>query len=121
MWARDVEVMLACWLAISPLVFRQDAGPWLWWNDLICAGLVLVLALLSYVRGFGRAHILILLVVAWLIGHGWWTGWSGEPTPTSQNHIITGLLLAMIAIVPSHALDPPRAWRERGAHRRRSI
>src|SRR5207247_2056429 len=48
MWARVVEVMLGCWLAVSPFVFRHPAEERAWWaNDLICALLVVALALLS--------------------------------------------------------------------------
>lgn len=48
MWARVVEVMIGCWLAMSPFIFRHPADQEaLWANDLPCAFGVVALALLS--------------------------------------------------------------------------
>jgi hypothetical protein len=53
-----------------------------------------------------------LPVTAWLIAYGRIAG-GIDPTPASQNHVLVGLLLAMLAIVPSMCLEPPQAWRAR--------
>ena len=38
MWARAVEIALACWLALSPFIFgHPDEAAFLWYNDFACA------------------------------------------------------------------------------------
>jgi len=111
MWARDMELALAFWLAVSPFVLGHPDGQLsLWVNDFTCATLVGVLALLAYHRGLRRIHLLELVVAAWLVGFGWVSARDGA-TPASQNQVLVGLLLAMFAIVPSEASRPPRSWR----------
>jgi hypothetical protein len=110
MWARTTEVMLAMWLAVSPFVFRHPPGERsLWGNDLACALLVATLSLLSFRRSLGRAHLGNLAVGLWLVGVGY-VGAHPEPVPASQNHAVLGLVLLMLAIVPSRATEPPPAW-----------
>ena len=119
MWPRTVEVMLACWLAISPFVFRHPVDrPVLWWTDWVAAAAVAGLALLSYFRQTRRAHLLELLVAGWLIGYGWWTSSGGLGEPAQQNWIVVGLLLLMLAIIPTECDQPPVRWREWDGRRR---
>ena len=113
MWARTLEVALAGWLAISPFVFRYGAGQeFLFANDWIAAFLVGTFALFSWVYRFRYAHLLTLVVATWLILRGWVATRTGE-TPPSQNHIITGLLLFMFAVIPNRATLPPTSWQRR--------
>lgn len=108
MWARVVEVMLGCWLAVSPFVFRHGPDTRdLWTTDLACAAIIVTLALLSFAPRLRRAHLGQLAVAAWLVGFGY----TGEGAPAHQNQIVVGLLLAMLAIVPSEASRPPPSWR----------
>ena len=114
MWARVIEFMLACWLAISPFVFRH--GPeetWLWTNDLTASFVVAFLALLSFRHSLRRAHLFNLVVALWLVI----AGFLGAGTPAAQNHVVLGLLLGIVAIVPSRASEPPLAWRQYLAER----
>jgi hypothetical protein len=117
MWARVVEFMLGCWLAVSPFIFRHAAeNTTLWATDWIAACLVITFALLSYWPPLKRIHLLTAVVALALVAIGRLAAW--EPPPGSQNQIIVGLLLLMFALVPSHATQPPEAWRtqlERGA------
>jgi hypothetical protein len=112
MWARVVEVMLGCWLALSPFIFRHAADqPALWFNDLFCSLAVLTFALLSFWHPLRQAHLAICGVALWLIGFGVLA--SPHPAPPAlQNHILVGLLLLMCAIVPNEASLPPRPWRD---------
>src|SRR5687768_3023767 len=49
MWARVIEVMFGCWLAMSPFIFRHSTEERvLWVNDLSSATIVIVLALASF-------------------------------------------------------------------------
>jgi hypothetical protein len=111
MWARVVEVMLGCWLAVSPFVFRHAGEERaLWTNDLLCASIVVALALLSFWRPSRHAHLLTCAVALWLIGFGYLM--SPHPTPPAlQNDILVGWLLLMFAIIPNEASLPPRSWR----------
>jgi len=111
MWARIIEFMLACWLAISQFIFRY--GPDMTFeraNDLICATLIAALALGSYARPLRHLHLAHLLVAAWLIGVGVAASDSNPPAPAYQNYVVFGVVLAMVTIVPSRADDPPIAW-----------
>lgn len=111
MWARVIEVMLGCWLAVSPFIFRHPADDRvLWFNDLISAIVVVVLALISFWPPMRFAHVANLAVALWLIGFGFWVA-PYPPPPALQNDIMVGLLLLMFAIVPNEATSPPRPWR----------
>ncbi|MFN7147530.1 MAG: SPW repeat protein, partial [Myxococcota bacterium] len=114
MWGRVVEVMLGGWLAMSPFVFHHapDARA-LWTTDVLAATAIVTLALLSFQRHLRRAHLGQLLVAAWLVV----VGWLGAPAPAAQNHLVVGLLLAMLAIVPSHASRPSPSWEARWSRR----
>jgi SPW repeat-containing protein len=111
MWARVIEVMLGCWLAMSPFIFRHSADETVMWlNDLFSALAVIVLALVSFLPRWRYAHVAIILVALWLIGFGFWA--SAYPIPPAlQNDIVVGLLLMMFAIIPNEANLPPQAWR----------
>jgi hypothetical protein len=121
MWARVIEVMLGCWLAMSPFIFRHAADERvLWFNDLLSALVVVVLALVSFSPQLRYAHLAIAVVALWLIGFGFWT--SAYPAPPAlQNDILVGLLLLMFAIIPNEATRPPRPWRDFFARGRDSV
>lgn len=112
MWPRTVEVMLALWLATSPFTFRYPGDqPGLWWHDVIIAVLLAALALVSFVHQTRRAHLLELLIAGWLIGYGWLTAADVFDAPR-QNWMCLGLLLLMLAIIPSDCVKPPYRWQE---------
>jgi hypothetical protein len=111
MWARVIEVMLGCWLALSPFIFRHAADQKaLWINDLLCALAIITLALVSIWPPLRYAHLAIVVIALWLIGFGFWGAVYPTP-PALQNDILVGLLLLMFAIVPNDASLPPRPWR----------
>ncbi|MGE0821210.1 MAG: hypothetical protein AB7G75_10215 [Candidatus Binatia bacterium] len=109
MWARVVEVMLGCWLALSPFIFAHAADkPTLWWNDLASAGALITFALGSFWHPWRHAHFGILGVALWLLVYGYFT--PTPPPPSAQNHIVLGILLLMFAIIPNDANQPPQTW-----------
>jgi hypothetical protein len=109
MWGRVVEIMTAIWLAVSPFVFRTQSDMVLLWAAQATALLICVLSGLSYWRPTRHAHWLNLLVAIGLIAWGRLDG--TPPAPIHQNHIVVGLFLMMMAIIPNEASRPPNAWR----------
>ena len=111
MWARVIEVMLGCWLALSPFIFRHAAEDRvLWFTDLLSATAVILFALVSFWSRLRVAHVATLVVALWLIAVGFW----GSPYPAPpalQNYIVVGSLLLMFAIIPNEATKPPLPWR----------
>jgi hypothetical protein len=110
MWPRVVEIMLGFWLMASPFVLRLPAAETsesIWFLE----GLgVMTLGFLSYWERTRLAHLLILVIAGWLIVSGYA---AGHPAPPSaQNRIVVGLLIAMFAIIPSHANEIPEAWKK---------
>ena len=63
-----------------------------------------------------RAHLGQFVVAAWLVGFGYLAG--GHPAPPAyQNEMFVGLTLALFAVIPTDANQPPRLWREHLARR----
>lgn len=110
MWSRVVEIMLACWLLVSPFVFQHSSQEtMLWVSDFACAVAVATLAMLSYWPPTRHAHLVTVLVALWLILFGRFAVAAPIP-PGYQNEMVVGLLLLMFAIVPNHAARMPLAW-----------
>ncbi len=107
MWPRQLELTLALWLLVSPFVFGH-AGDTGWWaTDLLGGYAAAMFALLPYWRPLRRVHLLNLAIAAWLIVYGW----ARAPAPAAQNELTVGVLLALIAVIPSEASQPPPRWR----------
>lgn len=111
MWARILEVMLACWLAASRFIFRYEDSFGFWHvNDLICASLMGLFAFLSFHPRLGKMHLFHYLIIVWLFilnySHGY------PLPPLQQNYQVIALLLVMLALIPSHAQLPPKPWRD---------
>jgi Zn-dependent protease len=112
MWARTIEVLLACFLAISPFLFSYPGdATFLWINDYAVAFIIIVLALLSTWHPLRKLHLAILLVAFWLIGVVCSLG-ERPLSPIFQNYLILSFLLAMLAIVPCESDLPPHPWRD---------
>ena len=110
MWARVIELLVSIWLGASPYIVQHAERGDVWLTDVTCALVVATASLLSWLPRFSRAHLFELLPAVWLIGFGWLSA-RADPSPAHENQIVLGLLLAMLAIVPSRALDPPISWR----------
>jgi hypothetical protein len=115
MWPRVVELMLACWLGVSPFTFRHNPQQReLWLNDLACALAIVTLSLLSFWRPCRAAHFGLCGVAIWLIRFGY--AMAPIPAlPALQNDILVGMLLLMFAIIPNEANVPPRSWSDLGS------
>ena len=112
MWARIIEIMLGLWLALSPFVLPIPPGESFFKiNNSICAILVILFACLSFRKKISKTHLLTIAVSLWL----WGLGYSTFPEKTSvqlENSVIVGLLLLMLAIVPSHAEQLSPSWQK---------
>lgn len=110
MWARVIEFMLAIWLALSPFILQYPPEDTLLWvNAFVCACLVALFSLLSFWRPLRKIHLLTLAIALWLWGLGYST-FPGQTSPPLENSVVTGLLLLMLAIVPSHASQLSPSW-----------
>lgn len=111
MWPRVVEIMLGCWLVLSPFIFGHSGERPAWWiNDISCGTAIIILALVSHWNPLKRIHLVSAIVALWLIGFAYFS--SPYPTPPAmQNDIVLGLLVAMFAILPSEVHQPPNSWR----------
>lgn len=114
MWPRVVEVMLACWLGVSPFVFQHDSDAFaLWGIDFAAALAVLVFSLSTYHHRWRLANVGTLAVAIALCGWGYFAAGASSPPPAAeQNHVLVGLLLVMFAVIPPRCNEPPRKWRQ---------
>lgn len=112
MWARIVEFMLACWLAISPYIFGYTKEETLLWiNDYVCSSLLIFFSLICLYKPLRKMHLCNLILAFWLISMGFYS--KSLPLPGYiQNYVVLGILLLMIGIVPSEASLPPMPWRK---------
>lgn len=109
MWARIVEFMLGCWVAIGPFIFQHADGSFFWATDFLFAAAICSLALVSYWHPMRHAHLGIGLVAGAMIAVGRLAG-DAPPGPAHQSYIVVGLLLLMFCIVPNQASQPPLTW-----------
>jgi hypothetical protein len=109
MWARAVEICLACWLAISPFIFGYAGDDLvLWAVGWASAAAITTVSLLSFKRSIDRMHLWNFLIAGLLVGVSFTT--PSPPPPAYQNFVVVGVLLFVFAIVPSYASDIPRGW-----------
>ncbi len=112
MWARIVEVMIAVWLALSPFIFHYPSEEtFLWTNDFVCACLVALFALFSFWHPLRKIHLVTIAIAFWL----WGLGYRDFPEKTAvslQNSVVIGLLLLILAIVPSHSSQLSHPWQK---------
>lgn len=109
MWGRVIEMLTAVWLSFSPYIFHASATNDVVWGDTIIALVITIFSGLSFWRPTQYAYLAILGVAVGLIT---WGRFATTPTtPAHQNHIVVGLFLLMIAIIPNHASRPPAVWR----------
>ena len=105
MWARISEIILAVWLFISYFVFEYQSA-----TAIICAGLILIFASLSYIDKLNKMHLFQAVPGSWLIYEGF-----AYPTPWLpmglQNYVVVAVLLLMYTIIPSNASENPRPWK----------
>jgi hypothetical protein len=111
MWPRVAELMIACWLLVTPLVFRGTAAIADYALSSAAAGtIVALIALLDLSWHLRFARFVTLAVGIGLIVHGYVSAARPGP-PAAQNELVAGLMLMMFAVLPNHVNQPPRPWR----------
>jgi peptidoglycan/LPS O-acetylase OafA/YrhL len=111
MWARNFEFMLGVWLVFSPFIFQATNPPdAVVVADFACGAVVCIVALVAYWPQTGKLHLLNGVIGAGLVAYAFMAG--APPPPYHQNHVVWGLLVLMICIVPNRADEPPRSWQE---------
>lgn len=110
MWPRVWELALGAWLLLSPLVLGGPDGTLDRLVTWASGAAVLALSGSTFVRRYGRNHLGNLAVAAVLVAWGWAT--VPRPGPAwAQGLVLTGLVLGLVALVPTEAARPPRGWR----------
>jgi len=115
MWPRVVEMMTAVSLALSPFMFRAQSDPVIVWPGSRIALAIALLAGASYWPWARQAHLSMLLVAVGLIV--WERFVQSPPPPIHQNHIVVGLFLLIVALLPNDASQPTGQWRDDPAGR----
>lgn len=120
MWPRTVEVMLGCWLLITPFVFRGTAMIDHYAGSAVATGAVVVVSsLLSFWERTRLAHLVTLLAALHLALHGYFTAPRPGP-PAAQNEIVIGLTILLFAVLPNEINAVPRPWRARASYAERA-
>jgi peptidoglycan/LPS O-acetylase OafA/YrhL len=111
MWARNIEFMIGIWLALSPFIFAHaDPPDAIWWIDFAAAIIVCTTALFAYYPPTRSLHLVNSVAGLALIVYAFF---GPVPPPAyHQNHVVVGIILLMFGIIPNHASQPSRAWRE---------
>ncbi|HEX5051304.1 MAG TPA: hypothetical protein VFZ65_06000 [Planctomycetota bacterium] len=110
-WARYGELVLGAWLACSPFVLASPAPAAGWVLDAAVGAAAAVGAVLSLRRPARRTHFVTLAAATGLVLVAILAGSGGAAEPARQSRLLTGLVLMMLAIVPTDAASPPPAWR----------
>jgi hypothetical protein len=108
MWPRISELLLALWLLVAPGVLEGPA-----WGAVagrMLAVVVLIASAASFAPRFRRAHLVTLLASLGMTAVPFFH--AHPAPPLLQGVMITGLVIAMFAVIPVGAMKPPPGWLE---------
>ena len=109
MWARIMEFMLGCFLAISPFIFSYESDDYFFFiSSFVGASLLITFSLLSYYPKLSKIHLCNLIVSLFLLA----VAIIMDKSPKTQNYAVLGLILLMLNIIPSNASHPPKKWED---------
>ena len=112
MWPRIIEVMLGCWLMISPFIFRLSPDQtFLWVSDLAAGAAVIGIALTACSPRYPRLRLLNLISSAYLVIVAFLAA-PPPPPPAYQNYVVIGLLILITAVIPTRGVLPPQKWQQ---------
>ena len=109
MWPRICELLLAVWLILSPAFLDGTSQTTV--VARVTAIVMILASSLAMTDRFRRAYLVTLLLAVLLTGYPFL--YPPPATPMLQNFVVTGLVIAMFAVIPSEATRPPRGWRKR--------
>ena len=110
MWGRLLQLLVACWIAGSPMILgdRND-GRFAGLHFLACGAAVAFFAALSFHPRCRYAHLGTVVPAAWMLVVAYFV--VPYPLPVlHQSAIVAALLLLVLALVPTHASTPPPSW-----------
>lgn len=112
MWARTMEFSIACWLAMSLLIFPLplESSTRLTEETLVVCILIIGCSLFSISKRMPYLHFLNILWALLLVGETLLQTPS-PPMGFYQSRMITGILLLVLAIIPVDCNVPPSSWR----------
>jgi hypothetical protein len=105
MLSRILEIGLGIWLLVSPWALGALNDDRLLTANLVCGGLAILLALLSFLRPLNGAHYLTLGVGLFLVLFGYLSGGFPSAAPY-QNQVLVGIALMFLAIIGNRAGEP---------------
>ncbi len=113
-WPRVIEILIGCWLLMSPFIFGSFPGhSELWLSDMICGALIIVISSASISRRVRRLYLVNIAIGLWLVLYAYLQSPPPAHAPAwIQNELIVGLILTMVAIIPGDTSRPPREWQE---------
>ena len=115
-WPRLLELALGVWLLLSASTLGHAGQTELEAADRIAGGATLVVVLLSLIRRLRLVRVGTLVVAVGLVAWAWLS--FPRPGPAgAQNQLLVGLVLGLLAFVPTEWNRPPPSWRpyaERG-------
>lgn len=108
-----MELMLACFLAVSEFFIPSplEYSVFFWSNNLVCAFLIALSALLSYRKNLQKIHLITFFIAIYLILIAY-LDYPEKFLLQHQSYVVLGLLFAMLSLVPSHSQVPPKSWIE---------
>lgn len=96
-WQDAVNALLGLWLVISPWLFVYAGHTAAAWNAWVVGVIVLVAAIAALTRFHEWEEWVNAVLGLWLIISPWLTGYA-EVTAAVWNHVIVGILTAVLAV-----------------------
>lgn len=110
-WPRIVEILLGCWLSLSPAFLGWANGnPATLLSERFFGSAIIIVAIVAIVLPWEPLHFLIAPLDLWILIVPYFE--FARPGPAlAQSDITVGLVLLMMLILPTRALEPPKSWR----------
>ena len=111
-WPRWLEIAVGLWLIMSSPIIEPVSGlsP-AFISEVILGSGVAVVAAVSMKKEWERLHWVAAPLALWVTLVPYFH-YEGASPPLAQSDITAGLILLMLFILPTRALDPPDVWQD---------